>query len=220
MCGRFAFYSPAQAAVELFGVSQTITFDPRYNLAPTQDLLGIRRSDEGNNEAALFRWGLIPFWAKDKAIGNRMINARSETVAEKPAYRAAYKHRRCLLLADGFYEWKKTADGKVPHFISLASGETFSFGGLWERWTDKETGEIVESATIITTEANEFMAPIHNRMPLLLTPETAPEWLDGGDGTLSHIRDITPELTAWPVSKRVNNPRHEGEDLVNRLQDK
>ena len=134
MCGRFAFYSPAEATAALFGVAEMPQLKPRYNIAPTQDIAAIRINAEESREVALLRWGLIPFWAKDPSIGNRMINARAETVAEKPSFRAAYRKRRCLILADGFYEWRKESDGKTPYYISLASGEPFAFAGLWERW--------------------------------------------------------------------------------------
>ena len=141
-----------------------------------------------------------------------MINARAETVAEKPAYRAAYRHRRCLVLADGFYEWRKEGAAKTPYFISLASGEPFAFGGLWESWTDKETGEVIDSATLITTEANEFLSDIHHRMPLVLEPDSGARWLSGDTHMLESME--APRLKAWPVDRRVNNARNEGSDLV------
>ncbi|MGB5257609.1 MAG: SOS response-associated peptidase, partial [Woeseiaceae bacterium] len=162
MCGRFAFYSPAEAAAALFGVSTTIQLKPRYNIAPTQDIAAIREAGS-ERELVMLRWGLVPFWAKDPSIGNRMINARAETVAEKPSYRAAFRHRRCVVLADGFYEWRRENDAKTPYYISLASGEPLGLAGLWENWTDKETGESLQTTTLITTEANEFMQPLHHR---------------------------------------------------------
>ena len=213
MCGRFAFYSPAQATAELFGVSTLLETEPRYNIAPTQYIPAVRGTDDGR-ELAMLKWGLVPFWAKDPAIGNRMINARAETVAEKPAYRNAYKHRRCLVLADGFYEWHREGDTKIPYFISLASGEPFAFGGLWERWTSKENGEVIDSATLITTDANEYLSRVHHRMPLILTPETADRWLSGDNALVDEAHEVTPPLQAWPVSRRVNNARNEGDDLV------
>ena len=162
----------------------------------------------------MFRWGLVPFWAKDPAIGNRMINARAETVAEKPSFRAAYRHRRCLVLADGFYEWKKEGDVKVPYFISLASGEPFAFAGLWETWTGKETGETIQSATLITTAANEYMSSVHHRMPVVLQTATANRWLAGDNELISDVAANSPQLQAWPVDRRVNNARNEGADLI------
>lgn len=214
MCGRFAFYSPAEAAAALFGVETDQHLEPRYNVAPTQDLAAIRESREGGLELAALHWGLVPFWAKDPSIGNRMINARAETVAEKPSFRNAFRKRRCLILADGFYEWRKEGDGKTPYFISLDSGEPMAFAGLWEDWTDKQTGESLHSGTIVTTAANDFMADLHKRMPVVLIPETAQRWFDDAGALLDGYAEACPRLRAWPVSRRVNNPRNEGEELI------
>ena len=214
MCGRFAFYSPTEAAAALFGVTVAIDLTPRYNIAPTQDIAAVRIGEDGDREFALFRWGLIPFWAKDPSIGNRMINARAETVAEKPAYRAAYRKRRCIVLADGFYEWRKEGGAKTPYLIGLASGEPFGLAGLWENWTDKETGEHVQSATLITTSANEFMKDLHHRMPVVLQPERADIWLAGDDRLIETASEDTPALKAFPVDRRVNNARNEGAELI------
>ena len=214
MCGRFAFYSPSEATAALFGVSASITVEPRFNIAPSQYIAGIRETGDAGRELAMFRWGLVPFWAKNPAIGNRMINARAETVAEKPSFRAAYRHRRCLVLADGFYEWKKEGAGKVPYFISLANGEPFAFAGLWETWQSKDTEEIIQSTTLITTAANEFISTVHHRMPVILQPDTADRWLAGDDDLLSDVAGNSPNFQAWPVDKRVNNARNEGEELI------
>ena len=164
MCGRFAFYSPAEATANLFGVDGALAVEARYNIAPTQFVAAVRDNDEQQRELVMLRWGLVPFWAKDPAIGNRMINARAETVAEKPSYRAAFKHRRCVVLADGFYEWRRDGDVKTPYFISLKSGDPFALAGLWEHWTDKASGETLQTTTFITTAANDFMQPLHHRM--------------------------------------------------------
>lgn len=214
MCGRFAFYSPSEAAAALFGVSTSIAVEPRFNIAPSQYIAGIRTTDEPGRELSMFRWGLVPFWAKDPSVGNRMINARAETVAEKPSFRAAYRHRRCLLLADGFYEWKKEGAGKVPYFISLASGEPFAFAGLWESWQSKETSEVIQSAALITTAANEFISTVHHRMPVILQPDTADRWLAGDDELIADVSRDSPQFQAWPVDKKVNNARNEGEELI------
>lgn len=214
MCGRFAFYSPAEAAAALFGAEGEVAIDARYNIAPTQLVAAVREGEGGKRELALLRWGLVPFWAKDPAIGNRMINARAETVAEKPAYRAAYRHRRCLVLADGFYEWRREGDRKTPYFISRATGEPLALAGLWENWTDKASGENLQTTTLVTTEANDFMRPLHHRMPVILTPETAGDWLAGSAELLDDVAAITPALRAWPVDRRVNNARNEGEELI------
>jgi putative SOS response-associated peptidase YedK len=219
MCGRFAFYSPSEAAVALFGVSTSIAIEPRYNIAPTQYLAAVRNDDNQQRELVMLRWGLVPFWAKDPSIGNRMINARAETVAEKPSYRAAYRHRRCVVLADGFYEWQREGDTKTPYFISLANGSPFALAGLWENWTDKESGESLQTTTLITTAANEFMTPLHHRMPVILESGTAGEWLAGSNDMLDDVAAITPALQAWPVDRRVNNARNEGADLINSVGD-
>jgi len=218
VCGRFAFYSPSEATAALFGVAQSIEVEPRYNIAPTQYIAAIRDGegdgDEQQREIVMLRWGLVPFWAKDPAIGNRMINARAETVAEKPSYRAAYRHRRCIVLADGFYEWRRQGDTKTPHYISLASGEPFALASLWEHWKDRNSDATLQSTTLITTAANEFMSPLHHRMPVVLLPETANEWLAGSTELLDNVAERSPALQAWPVDRRVNNARNEGEDLI------
>ena len=213
MCGRFAFYSPSEATAALFGASGSVDLKPRYNIAPTQDIAAIRDADQGR-ELTTLRWGLIPFWAKDPSIGNRMINARAETVAEKPAFRAAFRRRRCLVLADGFYEWKQEGSGKTPYLISLDSGEPFALAGLWEHWQAKKTDEAIDSATLITTNANDFMRQLHHRMPVVLEPTTAERWLAGDADVLDEVRAAGPKLRAWPVDRRVNNARNEGEELI------
>lgn len=214
MCGRFAFYSPAEAAAALFGADAEREFEPRYNIAPTQAIAAIRRSRQDEPELVALRWGLVPFWAKDPSIGNRMINARAETVAEKPAFRNAYRKRRCLVLADGFYEWHKEGDVKIPYFVSLAEGGPMAFAGLWEDWTDKESGESLETATIVTTAAGDFMEKLHKRMPVVLVPESASRWLDGDDELLADVASVEPAFRAWPVSRRVNRPQNEGAELI------
>ena len=214
MCGRFAFYSPSEAAAALFGVTESIEVQPRYNIAPTQFVAAIRANDSSDRELVMLRWGLVPFWAKDPSIGNRMINARAETVAEKPSFRAAYRHRRCLVLADGFYEWRKQDGGKTPYFISAANGQPFAFAALWENWQSKESDESLQTTTLITTAANDFMIDIHHRMPVVLGPLAASKWLAGENGLLEQVSADRPELRAWPVDRRVNNARNDGEDLI------
>ena len=214
MCGRFAFYSPAEAAAALFGISASFDVEPRYNIAPTQFVAAIRNGADEEREVVMLRWGLVPFWAKDPSIGNRMINARAETVAEKPSYRNAYNHRRCLVLADGFYEWRREGNSKTPHFISLASGQPFALAGLWEQWTDKNSGESLQTMALITADANEFMTPLHHRMPVVLEAGTATDWLAGSRDLLDDVAAITPPLRAWPVDRRVKNARNEGDELI------
>ena len=214
MCGRFAFYSPSEAVAALFGVPASPIVEPRYNIAPTQFVASIRRSEDQRNELTMLRWGLVPFWAKDPAIGNRMINARAETVAEKPSFRNAYRKRRCLILADGFYEWRKEGDGKTPFFISLANGQAFAFAGLWEQWQSKETEEILQTTTIVTTAANDFLSQVHHRMPIILEPENSTRWLDGELDLLDEVTVGSPPLRAWPVQRTVNNARNEVPELI------
>ena len=215
MCGRFAFYSPSEATAALFGArGGYVEIEKRYNIAPTQQVAAIREDQLGTRELTMLRWGLVPSWAKDPAIGNRMINARAETVAEKPSYRSAYRHRRCAILADGFYEWRKEGDGKTPWFITTADDSPLAFAGLWESWNDKETGESLQTTTIITADANDFMSSLHHRMPVILQPDTADRWFSGDNELIHEVADITPELKAWPVDRRVNNARNEGADLI------
>ena len=214
MCGRFAFYSPSEATAALFGVSGALPVEARYNIAPTQYIAAIRDDGEDGRELTMLRWGLVPSWAKDPSIGSRMINARAETVAEKPSYRAAYRHRRCLVLADGFYEWHAEGGVKTPYYISAADGQPFTFAALWENWQSKVSDESIQSTTLITTEANEFMSTLHHRMPVVLRSETADRWLAGDDDLIEFVASHGPELRAWPVDRRVNNARNEGEDLI------
>lgn len=217
MCGRFAFYSPAEAAAELFGFDPAFEVGPRYNIAPTEPVPVVRSARTEGRELVMLRWGLIPHWAKDASIGNRMINARAESLADKPAFRKAYDKRRCLILADGFYEWRKDVNGKTPWFISAADERPFAFAGLWEAWTDQSTGEVLETATIVTTAANDFLRELHDRMPVVLQPGSAGDWLAGTPGVLERVTANPPELKAWPVGRRVNNSRNEGPDLIERV---
>ncbi len=220
MCGRFAFYSPDEAITHLFGVTDAPDIVPRYNLAPTQFVPAIRVADD-DRRVSLLHWGLVPFWAKDKKIGNRMINARAETLAEKPAFRAAFKRRRCLVLADGFYEWQKVDGGKVPHFIYATDGNPFAMAGLWERWKPKDDpdAEPLESCTIVTTGANAFMKPLHHRMPAILMPDDYEAWLDpANEDNASLASMLGPArdgmLAAHAVSKRVNSPANDDAALI------
>ena len=176
MCGRFTLTSNMDDLQGRFGFeARDLVYRPSYNIAPTQLVLAV--TNDGQRRAELMRWGLVPFWAKDIKIGYRMINAVGETAATKPAFRAAFKKRRCLILADGFFEWRKDGKEKIPTYIFLKSREPFAFAGLWETWKSPE-GETVKSCTILTTKPNEFMEPIHNRMPVILSGETEALWLD------------------------------------------
>jgi putative SOS response-associated peptidase YedK len=217
MCGRFAFYSPAEAAAALFEFDACLPTEPRYNIAPTQLIPVVRSAKTGGREFVMLRWGLVPYWAKDPSIGNRMINARADTLAEKAAYRDAYKRRRCLILADGFYEWRQQANGKTPWFVSPASGEPLAFAGLWEAWVDRSSGELLETATIVTTAAVGFLRELHDRMPVVLPPGSASAWLAGEPGVLETATAKLPEFRAWPVDGKVNDARNEGPELIQRL---
>lgn len=222
MCGRYAFFAPADAVRRWFGVPFVPELAPRWNIAPTQDVPVVREREPGQREVALLRWGLVPSWAADPAIGQRMINARAETLAERPAYRSAFRHRRCVVLASGWYEWQKTAAGKQPFFIHRGDGEPLGFAGLWEQWLDRSSGESLGSCTIVTTAAPPALAGIHDRMPAVLAPAAIAAWLDPqlSDGArLSSLLGAgeAGTLEARPVSREVNNARHDGPQLVEPL---
>jgi putative SOS response-associated peptidase YedK len=210
MCGRMKL-SKNHEFLETFPPAK---FPPRYNIAPTQQVPVLRIAKDGTRELAFLRWGLVPSWAENLAVGNRMINAKGETVSTKPAFRAAFKARRCLVLADGFYEWAKLPDGKKqPYLIELASGELFAFAGLWERWQSPE-GQEVETCTILTTQANTAVAAIHDRMPVIILPTDYDSWFDSGDPS-ELLQPIAPELLSLQqVGTHVNNPRNDDERCV------
>lgn len=217
MCGRYTLKLPLvdlanQLDVDLPG----FTFEPRYNIAPTQRLPILTWED--GQVLALHRWGLIPFWAKNPSIGNKMINARGETIDSKPAFRAAFAKRRCLVPASGFYEWKKSPTGKIPQHIHNADQSLLTFAGLWESWKDGEDKEI-RSFTIITVTPNTIMAPIHNRMPAIILPEDRERWLSpdlSSEAALALLRPYPDGMLATdPVSTLVNSPRNEGPELLN-----
>jgi putative SOS response-associated peptidase YedK len=196
---------------ELFLFPEAAAPEPRYNIAPTQSVAAVRApSGIDKREFAFLRWGLVPSWADDPAIGNRLINARSDSVATKPSFRSAFKHRRCLVLADGFYEWQKLGSKKQPHYFSLRDGKPFAFAGLWERW--EKSGTPVESCTILTTEANDVLRPVHERMPVILEPKDYDLWLDPSPQKPELLQGLlrpysAGEMTGFPVSPLVNNPR-------------
>lgn len=212
MCGRFTLTTNLGANAARFGVARFLEeVGPRYNIAPTQTVIVV--SDDGTRHLTQMQWGLIPSWAKDPTIGNRMINARAETVATKPAFRVALRKRRCLIPADGFYEWQQAGRRKQPVYITFKTREPFSFAGLWDTWTAPD-GEAIRTCTIITTEANELLKPIHDRMPVILTREAESVWLDP---TLQDPAKLLPllksypaqEMEAYAVSLRVNSPSHD-----------
>ena len=218
MCGRFTlFASPETIQTEFDLAEPPANLAPRYNIAPTQPVAVI-----ANHAAArrveLFQWGLIPSWAKDPSIGSRMINARAETLAEKPSFRTALRKRRCLILADGFYEWRKDNGSKTPFFIHLASRRPFALAGLWEVWQTPD-GSALPTCTIITTGPNSLLASLHDRMPVILPPAARTLWLDpefeGRDALLALLKPYeADDLIATPVGTRVNNPRNETPDCL------
>lgn len=219
MCGRFTQTATPEIIAELFRVEGSMPlFKPNYNIAPTQRVTAVRlNSESGKRECVLLRWGLIPSWAKDPKIGNQCINAKAETVAEKPSFRSAFRKRRCLVIADGFYEWQRAGERKQPMWIGRKDRRPFAFAGLWEHWKSAE-GEPLETCTIITTEPNGIMVPIHNRMPVLLAPASFDQWLDltAPIEPLKALLCPCPgeELQAYPVSPLVNNPRNNAPQLL------
>lgn len=220
MCGRFTLIASPEEIAEAFDVTDVPqTLAPRYNIAPTQPVAAVRvNPGTGRKELAHFHWGLIPFWSKDPSIGGRLINARSETAAEKPAFRAAFKYRRCIIPASGFYEWQKQNGSKQPLYIYHADKELLGLAGLWEHWQSPDGSEI-ESCTILTTGPNELMKPIHNRMPVILEPVDYETWLYEEEphlDQLNHLLRPAPEdmLVARPVSNYVNRPQNEGPDCI------
>lgn len=210
MCGRYTLSQSGDAIAAAFGIS-AIPMPPRFNIAPTQTVPAILQT-ERDCELQLLHWGLIPSWAKDPSIGNKIINARAETIAEKPSFRTAFKRRRCLIISDGFFEWQRREKHKQPYYFRVGSGELFAFAGLWEHWQDGNGTEI-NSCTIVTTSPNELMAEIHDRMPVILHAEDYDRWLDAN----SNSSDLQPLLRPfeadrmqhYPVSLEVNNPKHD-----------
>jgi putative SOS response-associated peptidase YedK len=220
MCGRYTLTVPVEILAEEFGVTGPLPeVPPSYNIAPTQEVAAVL-ADDGERRLEMLRWGLIPSWADDPGIGSRMINARSETVPEKPSFRRAFRERRCLILADGFYEWKRTNDGKQPYYIRMEGGRPFAFAGLWESWRGGR--EEIRSCTILTTEANDRVSNIHHRMPVILAPEDHGLWLDPD---VREADPLLPLLTpypddvmeAYPVSRFVNRPANDGPRCVEPL---
>ncbi len=211
MCGRFTLTDPDADLAVQFNLPEIPDLKPRYNIAPSQPVAAVRIAAAGMvREMVMLRWGLIPFWAKDPGIGARMINARSETVAEKPAFRHAFQRRRCLVVADGFYEWQKQNGTKQPFYIRLREARPFAFAGLWERWESPEA-EVIESCTLLTTQPNDLLREVHNRMPVILRPEHYELWLDTKVQEASLLqpllRPYSPaEMDAYPVSRWVNSP--------------
>jgi putative SOS response-associated peptidase YedK len=224
MCGRFTLTTSRHELAELFQATEVElpAALPQYNIPPSAQVLAVRQLDEHEGRQLLpLRWGLIPAWTKDPAIGNRLINARAETAAEKPSFRDAFRRRRCLVLADGFFEWKKQGGKKEPYYLRLRDGGPFAFAGLWDRWRDPQD-QRVETCTILTTAANELVRPLHDRMPVILDPVGYARWLDPGLNDPKALQPLlhpfaAEQMIAYPVSRLVNNPRHDDEKCLKPL---
>ena len=219
MCGRYTHREKQEQLAEFLRVLIP-HLKPNYNVAPSQMVPAVRNHAEGGREFVMLKWGLIPPWAKDPSIGYKMINARAETVAEKPSFRKSFKHQRCLILADGFYEWKREGKAKQPYYIHFTDHRPFAFAGLWERWEDKQKDDnVIESCAIITCSANKTMEPIHHRMPVILDEKTYDIWLDPGVQDVTTLNELlgpypANEMIAYPVSTIVNNPRNNNMECV------
>jgi len=217
MCGRYTLESDISFLQMRFKFAASdMKYKPRYNIAPTQDVLTV--TNDGDRHGQFMRWGLVPFWAKDLKIGYRMINAKAETLAERSAFRNAFKKRRCLVLADGFFEWRKDGKERIPTYIFLKSKEPFAFAGLWEIWKSPDD-EIIPSCTIVTTEPNSFIEPIHNRMPVMLSEEAEALWLDPLTEDPMVLQQLLvpspPELMdSYEISTLVNTPKNQGKELI------
>lgn len=219
MCGRYAQRTDAKKLAKEFKVAEVPSVEPRYNIAPTQEVLAVSETGDGR-EMRFFKWGLVPSWAKDTSMGARLINARSETVAEKPSFRQAFKQRRCIIPADGFYEWQRSEGSKRPFFFRMRDERPFGFAGLWERW-EGEDGRVINSCAILTTEANEVLRPVHDRMPVILHPDDYELWLDGDSRKLDLVKEMlrpypAEEMTGYSVGVSVNSPRSQGARLIER----
>ena len=218
MCGRYFLHSTADKLTQLFGEMPMPLLEPRYNIAPTQPVPIVRQDAKGRREMVLVRWGLIPSWSKGPDSRYSMINARAETVAQKPAYRSAFRYRRCLLPADGFYEWRAAGGGKQPYVLRSRDRAPLALAGLWEHWQDADGNEI-ESCTVLVREANAQVRPVHERMPVVIGPETFDLWLDIHAQKPQPLETLLaaqqpPELEIYPVGRAVNSPRNDNASLL------
>ncbi len=216
MCGRYTLSTSGDELAQQFGISELSDWAPRFNIAPSQPV-PVLTCTQSQTQVEYMHWGLVPSWSKDKKLGSKMINARAETVSEKPAYRTAYRKRRCLVLADGYYEWVKQAGGKQPYYMRLRSDQPFAFAGLWEKWQSKDDSNYL-SCSIITCASNGQLAPLHHRMPVIVEPTEYGNWLDDKTSIDSIAQLLKPlangMLATIPVSTFVNSPAHEGPDCV------
>lgn len=221
MCGRYSLSVPAEALAALFRFAMSEPLKSRFNIAPTQLAPVVRLDDDDQRSLALLRWGLVPRWAKDLSIGSRLINARSETVDEKPSFRDAYRRRRCLIPASGFFEWKKLPSGtKQPYFIHPAGDEPIAMAGLWERWGGTDASDPSETFTVLTTSANGTLQGLHDRMPVIIAPADFDRWLNPSNDAGVLLRPAADDLLAMhPVSTRVNSPKRDDPSLVEPISD-
>lgn len=218
MCGRYFLHSTADSLARLFGEMPMPLLEPRYNIAPTQPVPIVRRNPAGRREMTLVRWGLVPSWSKGPDSRYSMINARAETVATKPAYRSAFRHRRCLVPADGFYEWCAQEGGRQPHVLRARDGRPLALAGLWEHWQDDQGNEI-ESCTILVREADVQVRPIHDRMPVIIAPASFDRWLDTREQQPQSLERLlaaqqAPALEIYPVGRAVNSPKNDAPELL------
>lgn len=218
MCGRFDRHSSSARIIHEFNVDRVFTvIEPRYNIAPSQDIVVVRR--DGTNVMIACRWGYIPAWAKEEKIGYSMINARAETIETKPAFSKAFSNQRCLIVADGFYEWKKYEGRKVPFYIRMRSKKPFGFAGLFNVWSSPR-GEGICTSTLITTQANELLMPIHDRMPVIIPPQSYDVWLDPDFRDAKSLKDLllpypSDLMEIFQVSPSVNSPSYDSEEAIN-----
>ena len=219
MCGRYELHTNPAAIALAFGLARAPDLPPRYNIAPTTDVPIVRIGADGERELVHVRWGLVPRWARDPSIGNRMINARGETLADKVSFRNSYRRHRCLLPADGFYEWLARGERKQPLHIGMKNGGLFALGGLFERWLSPE-GEVLDTCTIITTPANDLLRPVHDRMPMIVAPRDYERWLDSANAEIGDLIAPYPssEMSYYPVSARVNTVKNDDARLLERVQ--
>ena len=218
MCGRFSRTYTYEDLREYFDLVKGPPLEPRYNIAPSQEVAAVRVED-GERRLVLLRWGLVPFWADDPKIGYKMINARSETAFKTPAFRAAFRGRRCIIVASGFFEWAHRAGDRQPYYIHRVDEKPMAFAGMWEHWKDKEGKTVIESCAILTTDAGEPVIKLHDRMPVILEPEDFDPWLDPEEHRVERLRELLRPaapgvLTMFPVSKFVNKATNEGEKCI------
>lgn len=219
MCGRFTRTKTIQEYAEYYDAEVIDEIELDYNITPSDSILAVVAENDQTRHLTWFHWGLIPFWSKGPDKRFSMINARKESLPQKPAYRTPFKRHRCIIVADGFYEWKQTDDGKQPYYIKLASEEPMALAGLWDRWESRETGESITSTTIITTDANKMIRPVHDRMPAILLPEAFSFWLDPMNEDTERLGELLNPVSSelfdvYPVSRRVNNPGNNDPQLL------